>query len=230
MSLVFNNYKRKFNRYEKLTKQQQNDLYYAYKNGDKKAGDKLVLHTLRAILFTVKYSWEHDKIDDVMQEGTLGIIKALEKYDPKKGVSFNTYAQQWILAQVNMHYHKNKSVVSTTKTANNAQDVPMEYSVEDGHGEKEYILSDIIQSENIDIDHELDVVIDRSSISNKVNHALSFLSERDRCIIVKRYMMDKKITRNQIGKDMNLSRETIRLAEKSALGRLKKLMGAYYAN
>lgn len=73
-----------------------------YRNGDKSAGTKMVLANLRLVVKVVseyqKY-WTSNFLD-LIQEGNVGLTRAVEKYDPDRGVKFSSYAAYWIRAHV----------------------------------------------------------------------------------------------------------------------------------
>ncbi len=73
-----------------------------YSNGDKSAGTKMVLANLRLVVKVVsdyqKY-WTSNFLD-LIQEGNVGLTRAVEKYDPHRGVKFSSYAAYWIRAHV----------------------------------------------------------------------------------------------------------------------------------
>jgi len=74
---------------------------YRYE-GDKKAGTQLVLANLRLVVKVVsdyqKY-WTNNFLD-LIQEGNVGLTRAVDKFDPERGVKFSSYAAYWIRAHI----------------------------------------------------------------------------------------------------------------------------------
>ena len=65
--------------------------------GDLDARNELVLHNIRLVASIAKrFTWSKLPIEDLVQEGTLGLITAAEKFDYKQGFRFTTYAVWWI--------------------------------------------------------------------------------------------------------------------------------------
>lgn len=81
-----------------LTKEQEIELTLKYQAGDKKAKDKLVIANLRLVAMAAKsYStYASMSFEDLLQEGTLGLIRSVETFDTEKGYRFSTYAMYWI--------------------------------------------------------------------------------------------------------------------------------------
>jgi RNA polymerase primary sigma factor len=66
--------------------------------GSKSARDKLVQHNLRLVVSIAKRYSNTPGMDleDLIQEGTLGLMRAIEKFDPERGLKLSTYATYWI--------------------------------------------------------------------------------------------------------------------------------------
>ena len=81
-----------------LTAEQEKDLALKYQAGDKKAKDKLVTANLRLVIMAAKRYNLHTSIpfEDLIQEGNMGLMRAVETFDATKGWRFSTYAMYWI--------------------------------------------------------------------------------------------------------------------------------------
>ncbi|NQD92619.1 sigma-70 family RNA polymerase sigma factor [Pseudomonas sp. CrR25] len=65
------------------------------------ARERMILSNLRLVYSTArKYMWSDLSFDDLVQEGNIGLIKAVERYDWRKGFRFSTYAMWWIRQQI----------------------------------------------------------------------------------------------------------------------------------
>lgn len=87
---------------EPLPKDEQKDLARKFLNeDDKKAGKKLIRTNLR---YVIKLALDYNRTDvdfnDLVQSGNLGLQKALQRFDPERGVDFTSYAFYWIRNEI----------------------------------------------------------------------------------------------------------------------------------
>ena len=84
-------------RYPLLTKEEEVELAQRIERGDLAAKDRLVNSNLRLVIANARKYQGHDlPLLDLIQEGILGLIRAAEKFDYRKGFKFSTYATFWV--------------------------------------------------------------------------------------------------------------------------------------
>jgi RNA polymerase primary sigma factor len=84
-------------RYPLLTKEEEVELAQRIERGDLAAKDRLVSSNLRLVIANArKYQGHELPLLDLIQEGILGLIRAAEKFDYRKGFKFSTYATFWV--------------------------------------------------------------------------------------------------------------------------------------
>jgi RNA polymerase primary sigma factor len=82
---------------ELLTHQEEIDLSKRAKAGDRRARKRLIEKNLRLVVSVAKrYRGYGLPFEDLIQEGNIGLMKAVEKFDPDRGFRFSTYATWWI--------------------------------------------------------------------------------------------------------------------------------------
>lgn len=80
-----------------LSAEEEKELARRSQNGDLAARDILVEANMRLVMsFVENYRNHRISREDLIQEGALGLIKAVQNFDPSKGFRFSTYATQWI--------------------------------------------------------------------------------------------------------------------------------------
>jgi RNA polymerase primary sigma factor len=90
-------YFREISKYPLLTPEEEKEYIKKAKEGDKTAIEKIILSNLRFVVeIASKYRGMGVPIEDLINEGNIGLIKAIKYFDPKKGVKFLSYAIWWI--------------------------------------------------------------------------------------------------------------------------------------
>lgn len=90
-------YLKEIGKYRLLTGKEEIELARAVQLGDRGAKRKLIQANLRLVVSIAKRYKNTDLgFQDLIQEGSLGLIRAAEKYDPERGYKFSTYATWWI--------------------------------------------------------------------------------------------------------------------------------------
>ena len=101
-----------------LTKEEEHALAVKFKeNNDLDAARQLILSQLRFVVHIARtYSGYGLPLADVIQEGNVGLMKAVKKFDPDKGVRLVTYAVHWIRAEIHEFVFDNWKIVKVATT------------------------------------------------------------------------------------------------------------------
>ncbi len=132
-----------------LTKDQEVELSKRIELGDKRARDEMISANLRlAASIAKKYSNKGVDFDDLLQESTLGLMKAVDRFDWRKGFKFSTYAYWWILQTVKQYVSSNKGPIALPANANarlyQANQIKEEFEKEFGLSPTENELADLL--------------------------------------------------------------------------------------
>lgn len=80
-----------------LSAEEEADLTRAVQNGDRNARQRLIEANMRLVINIAKsYRNKAVPLEDLIQEGAIGLMQASERFDPDKGFRFSTYATHWI--------------------------------------------------------------------------------------------------------------------------------------
>lgn len=102
------------NRSPNLTRDEEIDLARRFRDsGDQRAADMLVRAHLRLVIaLAVKYRHYGVGVTELVAEGNCGLVVALSKFDPERGIRFSTYAKHWIRAHMLGHVLRSHTIVS----------------------------------------------------------------------------------------------------------------------
>ena len=115
-----------------LSAKEEAECFERMKNGDKKAREKLIRHNLRLVAHIVKKYYSGGNQEDLISTGTVGLIKAVDSFDPKNGARFATYASKCLQNEILMQFRAQKKYqneVSVNDTIDTDKDGnPLTYS------------------------------------------------------------------------------------------------------
>lgn len=108
----FKQYLASIERYPKLDRAGELSLATEYHAGDKSKGDLLVSCNLRFVVkIAVGYCGYGFKLSDLVAEGNIGLLQAVRRFEPERGLRFMTYASYWVRAHVLSYILKHWSLV-----------------------------------------------------------------------------------------------------------------------
>lgn len=176
----------------------------------------LIEHNLRLVVYIAKkFDNTGVGVEDLISIGTIGLIKAINSYNPDKNIKLATYASRCIENEILMYLRRN----SKTK-AEVSIDEPLNVDW-DGN---ELLLSDILGTEEDIIYKDLENEVERKMLSK----AIEKLSERERIIVDLRYGLSsidgEEKTQKEVADMLGISQSYISRLEKKIIKRLKKEM------
>ncbi len=112
------NYLTRINQIPILTREEEKDLAHAlYHDHDIDAARTLVMHHLRFVVYIAKnYRGYGLPLSDLIQEGNIGLMKAVKSFDPGKNVRLASFAVHWIKSEINEFVIKNWKMVKIATT------------------------------------------------------------------------------------------------------------------
>lgn len=161
-------YLKDINKIPLLTREEENDLAAKAKKGDKAAKDKIVVANLRFVVNIAKKYQNHGlDLTDLISEGNIGILTAIEKFEPAKGYHFISYAVWWIRQSIlKAICEKSRTIRLPLNRANEL--VQIEHARKIVHGKKSETqeFEEIAQMLNMTPAHVRDMInISRDMIS-----------------------------------------------------------------
>jgi len=149
MSTTIDSYFKDVSRTRLLTREEEVLLSQRIEKGDKSARDIMIESNLRlAISIAKKYSRGGGNLPDLIQESNIGLMKAVDRYDWRRGFKFSTYASWWIRQSVTRHLCTHGSTVRipshTSGLIYKISRVTREYSQEFGQNPTSSELADLL--------------------------------------------------------------------------------------
>ncbi len=102
-------YLTEINKFPVLTKEQEKKLFVEYRRGNKEIKDYIINCNLKFVVYIAKKNSDYRiPLIDLIQEGNIGLIKAIDKFDETKNIKFSSYASYWIKQSI-YNYKSEKS-------------------------------------------------------------------------------------------------------------------------
>lgn len=169
------------------------------------------------------------EMDDLVQQGNLGLIHARGKFEASRGYKFTTYASYWIIAYVRKWIERNWSIVRQNCTTEQRSiiwgrsDLGRADFLLDKPVAKDSDLSfvDLLRSSRPDPESNV-VDIDRVRLCKDLS---ACLSDREKVVFMGRIYTDARRTLDDIGEELGICRERVRQIEEEIL---EKLRGQYW--
>jgi len=187
--------------------------------GDKEARDILIERNLRLVAHVIKkYCFENRDVDDLLSIGTIGLIKAINTFDPDKGNKLGTYAAKCIDNELLMMLRGEKK-----RNREVSLNEPIGMDKEGNAISFIDVLEEKSENAQSNIELSEDIVCLRRFVD-------TVLSKREKEIITLRYGLsgDRPLTQKTIGTMFGISRSYVSRIEKRALEKLKKAFDNTY--
>lgn len=205
-------YLRDISRYpQPLTQEQELNLALRARQGDTEAREQLIHAYLRMVVNIARqYQRPGVEMLDLIQEGNIGLITAVDKFDPTQGHRLTTLAFYWI----NKHIQR---------FLNNELDDLVSLDMEINDGAAILLLSDTIEDKGTilggqTIQH-IDAVMEREEMQSKVREMLSRLPKREREVIRLLYGLDNYpvLSRKEVAQIIGVREEQVSRIKTRAL-------------
>ena len=188
-------------------------------NEQDKEKKSLIEHNLRLVVYIAKkFDNTGVGVEDLISIGTIGLIKAINTFNPTKKIKLATYASRCIENEILMYLRRNNKTKLEVSI-----DEPLNVDW-DGN---ELLLSDILGTEEDTIYKDLENEAERKLLI----HAISKLSNRERMIIRMRYGLDnpsgEEKTQKEVADFLGISQSYISRLEKKIMLRLRREIVRY---
>lgn len=195
-----------------LNKEEEETIMQELSNGDESHRDLLVVHNLRLVVYIAKkYECPTATTEDLVSIGTIGLMKAVNTFNPEKNIKLATYASRCIENEILMYLRK----ASNSKTELSL-DEPL--SVDwDGN---ELTLRDVLGTEPDEICQDMEFEDEKKLLRNIIKK----LPPKEQSIMQQRFGLagHKVYTQKQLADKMGISQSYISRLEKRILAKIRK--------
>lgn len=195
-----------------LDAKEEQSLLAQMEQGSVEAKNKLIEHNMRLVAHVAKkYYSPNEDTEDLLSIGTIGLVKAVDTYNPKKGYKLATYAARCIDNELLMYFRGKKK---------QAKDVSLFEPIGRDKEGNQIRLYDVLEQDPIDIAEEMDKERHIGRLGTIIDQTLD---AREMEIICKRYGigLEEHFTQKQIAEQLGISRSYVSRIEKKALEKLR---------
>ena len=224
-----------------LTEAEKRQLLRAAHEGDDNARQTMIRGNLRLVLSVVqRFSGRGECMDDLFQVGCIGLIKAIDNFDPELNVRFSTYGVPMIVGEIRRFLRDNnplrvsrsmrdtayramqtkeREIAARLEMPERAVTLALESVVEpvslyepvyNDAGDAMYVMDQV--GENDGEDSWISEILFRDTVHQ--------LSEREKKIMALRYLAGK--TQMEVAREIGISQAQVSRLEKNALGRIRE--------
>lgn len=203
---------------DKLTSEEEYLLAEKLSLGDEQARMELIERNLRLVVYTAS-KFENTKInmEDLIQVGTIGLIKAVSSFNLDKNIKMATYASRCI---------ENEILMFLRKTSKEKKEISLDEPLSSDKDGNELSVADVIGTDADAISKG----VEDSDEKSVLNLALAELPEREKLIMDMRFGLAGKtpMTQKEVADFLNISQSYISRLEKRIVVKLKKFIRSYY--
>lgn len=194
-----------------LSPQKEKECIEKMMQNDLKARQMLIEHNLRLVAHVIKkYYSTYSEHEDLISIGTIGLIKAINSYNPEKGTKLATYAARCIENEILMHFRNLRK---------SALDVSISEPIDTDPQGNPLTLMEIIYVD--------DTIVDEIDLANRIaqlyEHIENLEKQRDKDILIMRYGLKgvKPCTQKSVASALGISRSYVSRIEKRLLLELR---------
>ena len=192
-----------------LTKDEKTELFQKMKDGDEAAREKYIQGNLRLVLSVIKrFQNSNENADDLFQIGCIGLIKAIDNFDPTLGLQLSTYGVPMIIGEIRRYLRDNNSI----RVSRSLRDTAYKAIYAKEKYMKEFLKEPTVQeiSSEIGISKE-DIVIALDAIQTPMSLQEPVYSDGGDVLYVMDQISDKKNKEEKWIEDLSLEAAMTRL-------------------
>lgn len=194
-----------------LKREEEEGLLRKMREGDQEARNQLIERNLRLVAHIIKkYDTAPDVQEDLISVGTIGLIKAIDSFDPAQGARFATYAGKCVQNEILMYFRSQKKYACETSLGDSLE--------VDKDGNPLTVLDVLKVDEDV-----VEAIYRRDCLKTALEAVDTVLDPREKRIIRERYGLNGKpgVTQSVLAERFHISRSYVSRLEKGALEKIR---------
>jgi len=221
-------YVKRVSRYGYLSLEEELELARQYRKGDSKAGETLVKANLRNVVKAAKpFFYQGHNPLEIIQEGNVGLMRALPLFDPDRGIKFFSYAVWWVRCYI-MNYLSRTHKPHTGMLGLAPNVVSLDTAVSSNSSTEEcfvnHLADDAPSQEEELITRQEPVILQRILGSNSCP-----LTDRELYVLRRRYLDEPRPTLGQVARVLKITKERVRQIENKSLEKMRNHIRVKYS-
>lgn len=210
--MILNQYLKELKKIRLLSREEESELWLGYKeNHDLACRSKLIEH-YQPLVFKATTSWQFDEsaVMDMIQEGTVGLIEAVEHYDHQRGVAFSLYALHRIRGRM-LNYMEREGKLKTLS-------IDKTLSPEGG------TLGDLL----VDVQAEVASQVEKNYLVQQVKNAMERLPINEQAVLSGVFLEEREP--KQLAESLDMSVSHIYRLQKQGIRRVRGMLSRFMKN
>ena len=194
-----------------LSRTEEVEVFAGLTANDPAARKKLIVHNLRLVVYIAKkFESTGIGIEDLVSIGTIGLIKAVNTFNPEKNIKFATYASRCI---------ENEILMFLRKSSQYRNDLSIDEPLNVDYDGNELLLSDVLGTDDDVVNKGIETEAEREILRG----AVSELCDREREIMEMRFGLinGKEMTQKEVADTIGISQSYISRLEKRIIKKLR---------
>lgn len=211
--MILNQYLKELKKINLLSREEEEKLWIAYKEQHDLTCRSTIIEHYQPLVFKAMTSWRFDDgmIMDMIQEGTVGLIEAVEKYDHQRGVAFSLYALHRIRGRM-LNYMEREGKLGSLSI-----DSPLSE-------EQDSTLGDLL----IDRGAEVAKQAEQNFLVAQVKHAMERLPRNEQTVLSGVFLEDREP--KQLAESLDMSISHIYRLQKQGIRRVRGMLSKFMQN
>ena len=210
--MILNQYLKELKKIRLLSREEESELWLGYKeHNDLACRSKLIEH-YQPLVFKVTTNWKLDDITvmDILQEGTVGLIEAVEHYDHQRGIAFSLYALHRIRGRM-LNYMEREGKLK-------ALSIDKALSSEGG------TLGDLL----VDVQTGVENQVEQNYLVQQVKSAMERLPTNEQAVLSGVFLEEREA--KQLAESLDMSISHIYRLQKQGIRRVRGMLSQFMKN